>query len=150
MWIQYYNTNYEISPFGEVRNMKTKKMLTPDKHMKGYLRVNISGKWKFIHRLVGELFVPNPDNKPQTHHIDGNKTNNNKENLQWVTDKENNQNVNRSFKYGMDHPNCKLTDEQVIYIRESGLKASILAKQFNVSTILIYKILNKQQRKYVK
>lgn len=43
----------------------------------------------YVHRLVAELFVPNPDNKPEIDHIDTNKLNNNANNLHWVTRKEN-------------------------------------------------------------
>lgn len=62
----------------------------------GYRRVTLYNngiKWRvFIHRLVAEAFVPNPDNKPEIDHINTNPTDNRAENLRWVTHKENQNN----------------------------------------------------------
>lgn len=78
--------NYEVSNFGNVRN-KEGKILYKEPNKKGYLRVKLSkeGKQKKIriHRLVGQAFIPNPDNLPQINHKDFNKQNNRADNLEW-------------------------------------------------------------------
>ena len=85
---------YEISSWGRVRNIETNCYLKPEVHFKGYLRVDLYNKNGVkkhvkIHRLVAMAFIPNPMNKPQINHIDGNNQNNSYTNLEWVTDEEN-------------------------------------------------------------
>ena len=69
------------------------KPLNAEETSKGYLRVPLfkdgKRKWHKVHRLVAQAFIPNPENKPQVNHIDGNKQNNSITNLEWVTDAEN-------------------------------------------------------------
>lgn len=69
------------------------KLLKPKKHKDGYLFVTLtkekSKKNFYVHRLVAEAFIPNPENKPQVNHINGNKTDNTISNLEWVTNAEN-------------------------------------------------------------
>jgi hypothetical protein len=85
--------NYVVGTAGTVVNLKT---LKPLKHMitrKGYHLVALykDGKryYKSVARLVAQAFIPNPDNKPEINHKDGNKDNNTSNNLEWMTTKEN-------------------------------------------------------------
>lgn len=86
--------NYEVSNHGHVRNTKKDgRLMTACRVTHGYLAVSLSkdGKRRFrlLHRLVAEAFIPNPDGKPQVNHKDRVKTNNCIDNLEWVTCEEN-------------------------------------------------------------
>ena len=91
--IKGYEGLYQISSLGRVYTFKRNKLMTPVKDRKGYLRiklrVNTCAKSLSVHRLVAEVFIPNPEDKPQVNHIDEDKTNNMVYNLEWVTGKEN-------------------------------------------------------------
>ena len=92
MWkIIQYEQNYEVSENGQVRNIETKHVKSLRYSNKGYARVTLypSGKTYSIHKLVAETFIPNKDNLPVINHIDGNKRNNSKDNLEWCTPKYN-------------------------------------------------------------
>ena len=93
--------NYMVSNLGNVKslcNNKTRKekIIKKGKDSGGYLFVNLHKKGKvkyyYVHRLVAEVFMPNPDNKPCIDHINTDKTDNSVENLRWVTHKENSNN----------------------------------------------------------
>ena len=89
--------NYEISNFGNVKNIITEKLLKNCINRDRYYRVDLcnndSKKTKYIHRLVAIAFINNQNNKRCVDHIDGNKTNNNFNNLRWATSRENSMNI---------------------------------------------------------
>lgn len=92
---------YYVTDTGDVYSRKTYrnnpscriKKLSKEKTKHGYYRVRICKNdgiyHKAVHRLVAETFIPNPENKPEINHIDGNPSNNNINNLEWVTRSEN-------------------------------------------------------------
>lgn len=90
--------NYEVSSLGNIRNIKTKKILKPQKAKRGgYLRImlyrNNKGYTITIHRAVALSHLNNPNNYPEVDHKDRNKFNNQLSNLRWITKKDNIQNM---------------------------------------------------------
>lgn len=148
---KYTIDDYEITRDGEVINKHTGKHLKPQKNGKGYYRVGIGKNLMFVHRLVAEKYVPNPDNKPQVNHIDGNKLNNSADNLEWVTNQENRNHAleNGLHLCGDKCPWAKLTKEQVEFIRNhKELDSKELAILFNVSDSHIREIRRYESWKY--
>lgn len=88
---------YYVNRFGEVLSLKGKvpRYKTQKQTYKGYYAVCLGlgerrkQKHMLVHRLVAEAFIPNPDNLPQINHIDGDKSNNCVENLEWCTCSQN-------------------------------------------------------------
>ena len=128
--------DYNITKNGEVINNNTNRVLKPQLNGKGYYRVSIGGKLMFVHRLVAQKYIPNPENKAQVNHKDGNKLNNNVNNLEWV---ENIENRKHAVEKGLhlSGEKCsysKLTENQVLCIREHNeISNPEFAKLFNVS-----------------
>lgn len=129
--------DYEITQDGKIINKKWgNREVKPQPNGKGYLRVHIAGKMHFVHRLVAEKYIPNPDGKPQVNHKDGNKLNNNASNLEWVTNAENRKHAvdNNLQVCGDKCPWAKLTVKAVEFIREHKEYTSReLGEMFGVS-----------------
>lgn len=97
--IYWLDERYYVSNKGRVLSLCNNKgkVLKPF-IQNGYYYVSIAGHDRRIHRLVAQAFLQNPEAKEVVHHIDGNKLNNNVDNLQWATAKENTQAYHNSKK----------------------------------------------------
>jgi hypothetical protein len=119
--VSEFMKGYEVMEDGRFFSIKSSKFLKPSLSSNGYYMLTLSngGKTKrfHLHRLVAIRFIPNPHNKPQINHIDGNKQNNNVVNLEWCTAKENNAHAFNALgckrgggqrgKFGEEHNNSK-------------------------------------------
>ena len=93
---------YKANVYGQIKSLYTNKILKSNLCNNGYwgltLCKNKIKKRYNVHRLVALTFIDNPNNYPIVNHIDGNKQNNNVNNLEWCTQKHN---VKESFKLGL-------------------------------------------------
>lgn len=141
--IPEYGGRYKVSNLGRAmsysrktpRLMSTKKL---DSH--GYTTINIydGGKnhTKLLHRYVGTLFVPNPENKPYLNHINGDKTDSRASNLEWVTAWENNYHAREILGFNTYN---KSNTKQVMCVETGKIFFSIheAAKQLGIPRINI-------------
>jgi hypothetical protein len=154
----------EVSNLGRVRTLptvrhgvrngvpnvqrKSGRELRPFLNHSGYPTISLQHEGKrpkfFVHRFVALAFVPGYFDGATVNHIDGDKTNNRADNLEWVTLAEN---TALQWKTGLinfrgeKHPRAKLADRDVLAIRSrAGEHPKILAREFGVSEALIYKI----------
>lgn len=135
--------NYEIFEDGQIFSHLTNKFLSPQKKGRGYLGVflRVDGKTlqRYVHRLVAEKYIPNPDNLPEVNHIDGDVTNNHVSNLEWCSRQGN---VDHAVATGLHHRGVrsgqsKLSADEVRAMRklreQTGLSYSKLAAKFGVT-----------------
>lgn len=160
--IKGFEKQYEVSNIGNVRSIDRivkhyvegatrkykgtpkKTRLTSD----GYLKCNLKNDGKRfdfrVHRLVGEAFIPNTDNKPVINHKNGIKTDNRVENLEWCTVSENVIHATRTRLI-----KTKLTDIQAMEIFNSNLSQRALAKVYNIHSSIVWRIKNKKAYRHL-
>ena len=128
--IKGYEGLYRVNSNGEIYSVRANKVLKqfyrgsrPDnKYLVVDLRSGGNRKTVSVHRVVAEMFIPNPDNLPCVNHKDGNKDNNCSDNLEWCTYLENNnhaiKNGLKKYKIGIKNKNSKLTYDEVVEIKK--------------------------------
>ena len=98
-WKQISAYGYDVSDDGQVRNRVTQRILKATVNNRGRRMVSLRKDGNthhfYVHRLVAEAFIPNPDDKSLVDHIDRNPLNNRVSNLRWCSSAENNRNATK-------------------------------------------------------
>ncbi len=169
--IPNYVGHYKVSSLGNIESIERQiwsvknkcfntlksRLLKPLLTKHGYLRVCLQKKDKcnyiFIHRLVAISFIENNLNKTQVNHINGIKTDNRVENLEWNTPSENRK---HAFKIGLSSARkgessnmCKLTEIKVKEIRNSNLSQEKIAFIYNIKQSTVSNIKTKKTWKNI-
>ena len=151
--LRNYEGLYTISNQGVIRSLYTGKILKQYLNKYGYYQVRLYKDKKVrnhtVHRLVAETFIPNPRKEKTVNHIDGNKTNNKVENLEWCSFSEN---FNKAYNDGLVpkgayNGNAIFNDEQIRFIRDaykSGYSGRRLARVFNTTHDVIDDIISRK------
>jgi len=148
------HSDYEVSDLGRVRfkggwrkfgrnaRFAPANIRVPQPHSGGYLQLVIRGKNRFIHRLVAEAFVPNPDGLPEVNHKDGDKTNNAAANLEWVSRSANLVHASRVTGVAYTGPRIgrRITRAEREAIRVAGGSYGEIAGRFSVSVTRVLRI----------
>lgn len=153
VFIKGYEGKYSVTKDGMVWSHIRNKFLKPDLRGKYYaVKLGKFGKKVSIHRLVAEGHIDNLNNKPYVNHIDGDRLNNNSDNLEWCTAKEN---INHAQMNGLMNVRTypvfkrqKISDEEALKICEAfknGYSVIKLAEEYGVIRGTIYAILRKNK-----
>lgn len=147
---------FQISNCGRFRNKNTGYIRKAFVNHNGYLQIcpeTAYGRVNMrINRLVAQYFLPNPNKLEQVNHKDGNKLNNNVNNLEWVSLQQNIQHSinNKLHLFGEKHGMHKLNEKDVIYIyKNRHVPTKIFMKKYNVTKSCINDIKAKRTWKHL-
>ena len=109
---------YKVFKNGTVKNLEKNEFVPQRIDKNGYCVLNIittnkEKKTMKAHRLIALTFIPNPENKPQVNHIDGNKQNNDVSNLEWVSRQEN---ITHAWSTGLSTNEMNQGKGMILYI----------------------------------
>lgn len=145
------NDDYQVSSYGNIRNIQTGKYLKPALKRTGYFSVRINKKDQLVHRLVAQAFIPNPNNLPQVNHIDGCKTNNHVSNLEWCTREGNMQHAVKSQlivnPWGEDHPSHKYDEKTIVRVCEMLQSGDYTKTDISNITAVTYDVIQRIVRR---
>ena len=156
-----YEGLYEINNKGEIKTIKSGRIIKYFKNKDGYLSCKLSKKSKtktyLVHRLVAQAFIPNPENKPYVNHKDSNRLNNTLNNVEWCTPLENVKHMiisgRSTYKKGSNNINSKLDENIVISIlniyKNKNVTQRFLSKKYDVSLSAINSVINRKTWKHV-
>lgn len=146
-----YKNYYIVFDTGDIFSTEG-TLLHPTPNNQGYYHLHINDHTEKLHRIIAMCFIPNPDNKPEVNHIDGNKFNNDVINLEWVTREENIQHAYLAgvMPTGEKHFKSKLSNRDVDFIRTHYIPrdpkygARALSKRFGVAHGTICSVVNRR------